>query len=113
MIKTIRGELGFILSADLPHEITVLPPEGQAISRGERSRVGCALRRESQGRHTAALEIGKVSPDLADWAVRCPPIWPISEKGVPVEKGLFGQYMHVTSINDGPVTFLLDSAKLF
>jgi D-tyrosyl-tRNA(Tyr) deacylase len=37
----------------------------------------------------------------------------ISEQGVPVEKGVFGEYMHVTSINDGPVTFLLDSAKLF
>ena len=37
----------------------------------------------------------------------------ISEKGVPVEKGAFGEYMHVTSINDGPVTFLLDSNKLF
>ena len=37
----------------------------------------------------------------------------ISEQGVPIEKGAFGQYMHVTSINDGPVTFLLDSAKLF
>jgi len=37
----------------------------------------------------------------------------ISQKGVPVEKGVFGEYMHVTSTNDGPVTFLLDSAKLF
>ena len=37
----------------------------------------------------------------------------IAEQGVPVEKGVFGGYMHVTSINDGPVTFLLDSAKLF
>jgi len=37
----------------------------------------------------------------------------ISEQGVPVEKGVFGEYMHVTSINDGLVTFLLDSAKLF
>ena len=37
----------------------------------------------------------------------------ISEKGVPVEKGAFGEYMYVTSINDGPVTFLLDSNKLF
>ena len=27
--------------------------------------------------------------------------------------GAFGEYMHVASINDGPVTFLLDSAKLF
>jgi D-tyrosyl-tRNA(Tyr) deacylase len=33
--------------------------------------------------------------------------------GVGVEKGLFGQYMQVTSLNDGPVTFLLDSTKLF
>ena len=37
----------------------------------------------------------------------------IIELGVPVEKGVFGEYMHVTSINDGPVTFLLDSTKLF
>jgi D-tyrosyl-tRNA(Tyr) deacylase len=37
----------------------------------------------------------------------------IAKQGVPIEKGLFGEYMHVTSINDGPVTFLLDSAKLF
>ena len=37
----------------------------------------------------------------------------ISEQSVPVEKGVFGEYMHVASINDGPVTFLLDSAKLF
>jgi D-tyrosyl-tRNA(Tyr) deacylase len=37
----------------------------------------------------------------------------INEKGVPVEKGVFGEYMHVSSINDGPVTFLLDSTKLF
>jgi D-tyrosyl-tRNA(Tyr) deacylase len=37
----------------------------------------------------------------------------IAEQGVPVEKGLFGEYMQVTSINDGPINFLLDSAKLF
>jgi D-tyrosyl-tRNA(Tyr) deacylase len=37
----------------------------------------------------------------------------IAACGVPVEKGAFGEYMHVASINDGPVTFLLDSAKLF
>ena len=37
----------------------------------------------------------------------------VAEQGVHVEKGLFGEYMNVTSINDGPVTFLLDSAKLF
>lgn len=37
----------------------------------------------------------------------------ITAQGVTVEKGLFGEYMHVDSTNDGPVTFLLDSAKLF
>ena len=37
----------------------------------------------------------------------------ITEHGISVEKGAFGQYMHVTSTNDGPVTFLLDSSRLF
>ena len=37
----------------------------------------------------------------------------ISSEGITVEKGLFGEHMHVSSINDGPVTFLLDSSKLF
>jgi len=37
----------------------------------------------------------------------------IAEQGVAVEKGTFGEYMHVSSINDGPVTFLLDSTRLF
>ena len=37
----------------------------------------------------------------------------IAEHGVPVEKGVFGEYMHVTSTNDGPINFLLDSSRLF
>jgi D-tyrosyl-tRNA(Tyr) deacylase len=37
----------------------------------------------------------------------------IAEKGVSVSKGVFGAYMHVNSVNDGPVTFLLDSSRLF
>jgi len=37
----------------------------------------------------------------------------IVQQGITVEKGLFGEYMHVTSTNDGPVTFLLDSSRLF
>jgi len=37
----------------------------------------------------------------------------ITRQGVGVEKGVFGEYMHVTSTNDGPVTFLLDSSRLF
>ena len=37
----------------------------------------------------------------------------IDAQGVPVEKGIFREYMQVTSINDGPINFLLDSSKLF
>ena len=37
----------------------------------------------------------------------------IAEQGVTVEKGTFGEHMHVSCINDGPVTFLLDSSRLF
>ena len=37
----------------------------------------------------------------------------IAQQGVPVAKGVFREYMHVTSTNDGPVTFLLDSTRLF
>jgi len=37
----------------------------------------------------------------------------IARQGVSVEKGVFGEYMHVTSTNDGPVNFLLDSSRLF
>lgn len=37
----------------------------------------------------------------------------IAETGVKVAKGVFGAYMQVKSINDGPVTFLLDSSRLF
>jgi D-tyrosyl-tRNA(Tyr) deacylase len=37
----------------------------------------------------------------------------IAGQGVAVEKGVFGEYMHVSSVNDGPVTFLLDSGRLF
>jgi len=37
----------------------------------------------------------------------------IRNQAISVETGAFGEYMQVTSKNDGPVTFLLDSAKLF
>ena len=37
----------------------------------------------------------------------------IIEQGTAVEKGAFGEYMHVSSINDGPINFLLDSSRLF
>ena len=37
----------------------------------------------------------------------------IAGQAVTVEKGVFGEYMQVSSVNDGPVTLLLDSSKLF
>jgi D-aminoacyl-tRNA deacylase len=37
----------------------------------------------------------------------------IADKGLTVAKGVFGAYMQVKSINDGPVTFILDSARSF
>jgi D-tyrosyl-tRNA(Tyr) deacylase len=37
----------------------------------------------------------------------------ISASDVPVEKGIFGEHMHVFSINDGPVNFILDSTRIF
>ncbi len=37
----------------------------------------------------------------------------IAGHGIDVQKGVFREYMHVSSTNDGPVTFLLDSTRLF
>jgi len=37
----------------------------------------------------------------------------IAQQGVKIERGSFGAHMQVTSVNDGPVTFLLDSSRLF
>jgi D-tyrosyl-tRNA(Tyr) deacylase len=37
----------------------------------------------------------------------------ITKTGVHIEKGIFGEYMQVSSVNDGPVTFILDSSRLF
>ncbi len=37
----------------------------------------------------------------------------IKALGIPVETGIFAAHMYVSSLNDGPVTFLLDSKKTF
>jgi D-aminoacyl-tRNA deacylase len=37
----------------------------------------------------------------------------IADKGITVAKGVFGANMQVRSINDGPITFILDSTGLF
>lgn len=35
----------------------------------------------------------------------------VGEKGIPVQSGTFGAMMHVSSVNDGPVTLILDSKE--
>jgi D-tyrosyl-tRNA(Tyr) deacylase len=37
----------------------------------------------------------------------------LEREGLPVEYGIFGAHMDVELVNDGPVTILLDSKKLF
>jgi D-tyrosyl-tRNA(Tyr) deacylase len=37
----------------------------------------------------------------------------LQDLGVPCTRGIFGAMMDVRSVNDGPVTILLDSSKLF
>ena len=37
----------------------------------------------------------------------------IAQHGVAVEKGACGKHMQISSVNDGPVTLLLDSSRLF
>ena len=37
----------------------------------------------------------------------------IEQRSVPVETGIFAAHMDVESVNDGPVTVMLDSSKLF
>ena len=37
----------------------------------------------------------------------------LEEKGINVERGVFGAMMEVSLINDGPVTIILDSDELF
>lgn len=33
----------------------------------------------------------------------------IAEQGISVAKGVFGSHMHISSVNDGPVTFVVES----
>ena len=50
------------------------------------------------------------APDIAQVMYNdCVTAWP--GMGLPVETGVFGAHMEVSSVNDGPVTILLDSVK--
>lgn len=37
----------------------------------------------------------------------------LEHRGLPVETGVFGAHMNVSLNNDGPVTFIIDTKKLF
>lgn len=55
--------------------------------------------------------VAAAHPDLAD------PLYErfcelLAEQGIPVERGVFGAYMQVHLVNDGPVTLWLDTADL-
>jgi D-aminoacyl-tRNA deacylase len=64
-------------------------------------------RRGRRPSYTAAARPQKAE-ELYEYFVRR-----ILEKGVAVETGVFGAMMQVELVNDGPVTLMLDSSKLF
>ena len=62
------------------------------------------------GRRPSYIRAAK--PEAANaWYEKLVAAW--REKGIPVETGRFRTEMHVSLVNDGPVTILLDSEKLF
>jgi len=63
-----------------------------------------------KGRRPSFVEAA--SPDLAQNLYRCF-IEQLQKKGIIVSSGVFQAMMDVSLINDGPVTFLIDSRKLF
>ena len=54
---------------------------------------------------------GAASPDKAEalyeYFLRC-----CAENGYPAQHGIFGAHMEVQSVNDGPVTLIVDTAEL-
>ena len=64
-------------------------------------------RRGRRPSYTAAARPQKAE-ELYEYFVRR-----ILEKGFAVETGVFGAMMQVELVNDGPVTLMLDSSKLF
>ncbi len=56
---------------------------------------------------TAAMEPKRAESLFEDFCTG------VRERGVPVETGTFQTHMEVSIVNDGPVTILLDSDRLF
>ena len=63
-----------------------------------------------KGRRTSFIDAAKpdISSPLYDFFNK-----KLEEKGINVERGVFGAMMEVSLINDGPVTIILDSNELF
>ncbi|HUT76106.1 MAG TPA: D-aminoacyl-tRNA deacylase [Polyangia bacterium] len=65
------------------------------------------VRRGKRPSFDGAMEPGAAEALYEELATR------LEAHGVPVARGVFGAMMQVESVNDGPVTILLDSTKLF
>ena len=63
-----------------------------------------------KGRRPSFIDVAKpdISSPLYDFFNK-----KLEEKGINVERGVFGAMMEVSLINDGPVTIILDSDELF
>lgn len=63
-----------------------------------------------KGRRPSFIDAGKpdISSPLYDFFNK-----KLEEKGINVERGVFGAMMEVSLINNGPVTIILDSDELF
>lgn len=67
-------------------------------------------------RHTEGASAGvrrRGAPDRGTTGLRRAPIETLHSSGVPVASGRFQAHMAVALVNDGPVTLLVDSRKLF
>lgn len=56
--------------------------------------------------------IAAARPEIAEPLYECV-VAELRERGIPVATGVFGATMAVELVNDGPVTILLDTRKLF
>lgn len=63
-----------------------------------------------KGRRPSFIDVAKpdISSPLYDYFNE-----KLIEKGIKVERGVFGAMMEVSLINDGPVTIILDSKEIF
>ena len=66
--------------------------------------------KKKKGRRPSFIDAAKpdISSPLYDFFNK-----KLEEKGINVERGVFGAMMEVSLINDGPVTIILDSNELF